>query len=424
MQTITDKVRKAHELLSRDEATTAQAHAAGKLLERLESGNINISIIGQFKRGKSSLANKMLGDDFFPVGIVPITSAVTRVVYGEDKKCEVRFKNGICREIELAELPSFVSEQENSNNALGVDEVIIHAPSEFLKGGITFVDTPGVGSYHQNNTKTAYDYLKESDGVIFLLSVDSPINQIEIEFLKNTKEYVGKFYFAVNKIDTVSRQDLEAYTGYCKLLISQLIGGGTDVAGDTVAAGGTACPEIRLFPVSAVSGEGVEELKAAVLRDSRETAREIMEASAVKKLDDIIDSTVRQLRFYWKAMNMRLEDLDKQFKAVSEFLSEQKAYAAAQEFGFEVHLNIIRLALSDKVMELFGMEYSYEIDTLPAGMAQMDKPTFLAKVDELCDNLYKTLESILLYREENTYNVAHRLNALNRMTFYLRDLQS
>ena len=66
MNTTLEKVRKAYELLSRDEATTAQAMAAGRLLERLESGNINISIIGQFKRGKSSLANRILGDEYFP----------------------------------------------------------------------------------------------------------------------------------------------------------------------------------------------------------------------------------------------------------------------------------------------------------------------------------------------------------------------
>lgn len=406
MNTTLEKVRKAYELLSKDEATTAQAMAAGRLLERLESGNINISIIGQFKRGKSSLANRILGDEYFPVGIVPITSAVTRVIYGDEKKCEVRFKNGIRKEIDFAELPEYVSEQQNSDNKLGVEEVILHAPSDFLRGGLTFVDTPGVGSYHQNNTKTAYDYLKESDGVIFLLSVDSPINQIEIEFLKNTKEYVGKFYFAVNKVDVVSEKDLDAYMTYCKQLICQFL----------------EVPDVRMFPVSAVTGTGVEELKETILKDSREVSREIMEESAEKKLGDIIESTVSQLHFYWQAMNMRLEDLDKKFKEISEFLDEQKTYADAQSFGFEVHLNIIRLALSEKVKELFGMDYSYEIDDLPAGMAQMDKPTFISKVNELCDNLYKTLETILLYKEENTYNVAHRLNALNRMSYYLRNL--
>ncbi len=407
MTDILEKVKQTYDLLSKDEACTGQARAVAKLLERLESGNINVSIIGQFKRGKSSLANRILGETVFPVGIVPITSAVTKVIYGEEKKCEVRFKNGIRKEIAFEEMPKYVSEQQNSNNELGVEEVILHAPSDFLRDGLTFVDTPGVGSYHQNNTQTAYDYLRESDGVIFLLSVDSPINQIEIEFLKNTKEYVDKFYFAVNKTDTVKEEDLKAYIGYCKMLICQMIG----------------VDSIKMFPVSAMTGEGVDKLKEVVLKDSKQISKEILEGSCKKKLSDIIEQTVKQLKFYWKAMNMRMDDLDVQFKSIAEFIVEQKQYAEAKDFGFEVHLNIIRLKLSEKVMELFGMEYSYDIEELPAGIAQMDKQTFMEKVNYLCYNLYDTLNSILLYREENTYTVAHRINAINRLTWWLRNIQ-
>ncbi len=407
MSDIIEKTQRVYDLLSKDEACSGQARATGRLLERLKSGNINISVIGQFKRGKSSLSNRILEHELFPVGIVPITSAVTKVVYGDSKKCEVLFKNGIKKEIDIEELPSYVSEQQNSNNELGVEEVKMQAPADFLKGGLTFVDTPGVGSFHQNNTKTAYDYLRESDGVIFLLSVDSPINQIEIEFLKNTGEYVGKFYFAVNKTDTVGADDLKAYIDYCDSLICQLTG----------------AENIKLFPVSAKTGEGIEELKNAILADSKEIATQIMEESGKKKLKDIIRQTTSQLRFYWKAMNMRLEDLDDKFVQIREFIDSQKEYARSQKFGFEVHLNIIRLNLSEKVKELFGMEYSYDIDELPAGISNMGYEEFIEKVDDICDHLYKTLDSILLYREENAYTVAHRINQINRLTWWLYEIR-
>lgn len=407
MSEIIEKAQRVYDLLSKDEACSGQARAAAKLLERLKSGRINISVIGQFKRGKSSLSNRILEHELFPVGIVPITSAVTKVVYGDSKKCEVLFKNGIRKEIDAAQLPEYVSEQQNSNNELGVEEVLMQAPSDFLKSGITFVDTPGVGSFHQNNTKTAYDYLKESDGVIFLLSVDSPINQIEIEFLKNTGEYVGKFYFAVNKTDTVAEADLKAYTDYCNQLICQLTG----------------AESIRIFPVSAKTGEGVEALKTAILSDYEKISEKIMEESGRKKLRDIIAQTTSQLRFYWKAMNMRMEDLDDRFAQIKEFIDTQKEYARQQKFGFEVHLNIIRINLSEKVDELFGMEYSYDIDELPAGISQMGYEEFIEKVDRLCDDLYETLNSILLYREENAYTVAHRINQINRLTWWLYEIR-
>lgn len=210
---ILDKAKKTYQLLSGEEAVGGQADHVKKLIDKLEKEDITVSIIGQFKRGKSTLANAILEDAVLPVGIVPITSAVTKVVYGK-RAAEVHYQNGVVEPVEFERLSEFISEQENAGNKLGVESVILHTPSKFLKNGLTFVDTPGVGSFHKNNTETAYHYMKESDAVIFLLSVDSPVNQIEIDFLANTREFAGKFYFAVNKTDIVEAADLDAYMGY------------------------------------------------------------------------------------------------------------------------------------------------------------------------------------------------------------------
>ena len=191
---ILEKAKKTYELLDADPAVLGQTRQAAALIEKLEKKDITVSIIGQFKRGKSSLSNKILEDEILPVGIVPITSAVTKVVYGK-RAAEVHFFKGVVEEIPFDRLSEFISEQENSDNRLGVESVVLRTSSKFLKHGLTFVDTPGVGSFHKNNTETAYHYMKESDAVIFLLSVDSPINQIEIDFLQSTREFAGKFYF-------------------------------------------------------------------------------------------------------------------------------------------------------------------------------------------------------------------------------------
>ena len=215
--------KSVYEQLSASEVCRKQARVCENLIEKLENDDITVSVIGQFKRGKSTLSNAILGGEIMPVGIVPITSAVTKVVYGEEKSAEVHFYNGAVENVEFSDLSKYISEQENEDNVLGVSEVIIRWPSGFLKKGLTYVDTPGVGSFHKNNTEVAYEYMKESDAVIFLLSVDSPINQIEIDFLYNTREYAGKFYFAVNKIDTVGEEDLNAYMKYCEKLLRELM---------------------------------------------------------------------------------------------------------------------------------------------------------------------------------------------------------
>lgn len=403
---ILEQSQRVYELLAADEACKGQAKEVRALIDKLEKRDMTVSIIGQFKRGKSSLSNAILGAEILPVGIVPITSAVTRVVYG-DRGCEVHFLNGVVKPIEFDELSTFISEQENADNRLGVDSVILRTPSDFLKDGLTFVDTPGVGSFHKNNTETAYHYMKESDAVIFLLSVDSPINQIEIDFLQSTKEFAGKFYFAVNKTDTVGETDLQAYVEYCRKLLCQLMG----------------VESVAMFPVSAKTGAGVEELKTAIAGDCLKNAGEILEASAAKKLKDLISRTLNQLDFYWKAMNMEYKELDACFAGITAAIEECKERAASTEVLFEMRLNEIKLKLSEKVLELFGIEYTYEIEELPAGLVTMSKDDFLHEVDMLCGDLNTALAGILLYREENAYAVVRRINAINKLGRSLRKIR-
>lgn len=400
--------RSVFDQLNASEVCRKQAKICENLIEKLENDDITVSVIGQFKRGKSTLSNAVLGGEIMPVGIVPITSAVTKVIYGEEKSAEVHFFNGAVKNVDFSDLSTYISEQENEDNVLGVSEVVIKWPSDFLKRGLTYVDTPGVGSFHKNNTEVAYEYMKESDAVIFLLSVDSPINQIEIDFLYNTREYAGKFYFAVNKIDTVGESDLNAYMKYCEKLLKELM--------DT--------DKIMLYPVSSREGTGLEELENAILRDCDTSIREIMEASTRKKLRELISSALNQLTFYGRAMNMEYAELDRRFAEINEYISEIKEKASGYEAIFEIHLNEIKLLLSGKVYELFGMEYTYDIAELRQSMLMMTKEEFMKQVDDICADLKDTLDRVLLYREENAYVVVRKTSALKRLAKNLKKIQS
>ena len=70
---------KAQELFSGFELCRLQEQEAQVLADRLRSRKITIAVIGQFKRGKTTLINSILGSKMLPVGIVPITAAITRI---------------------------------------------------------------------------------------------------------------------------------------------------------------------------------------------------------------------------------------------------------------------------------------------------------------------------------------------------------
>ncbi len=52
-------------------------------VQRLESREFNLVIMGLFKRGKSTVINALLGGEVVPTGVVPLTSAGTLLTYGD-----------------------------------------------------------------------------------------------------------------------------------------------------------------------------------------------------------------------------------------------------------------------------------------------------------------------------------------------------
>ena len=403
--TILEKVKEAEKLFSDYEITGNELARVQKLREKLESDHVTVSVIGQFKRGKSALVNRILEDTVLPVGIVPVTAVVTTVEYGE-KSAAVHFNNGVVKDVEFEEISTYVNEQENQDNKLNVTKVAIKTPSEFLKSGLTFVDTPGVGSMHENNTVEAYAFVKESDAVIFTLSVDSPINQIEIDFLKNAKEYAAKFYFAINKIDAIAEADLEAYLAYCRRFIAGLM----------------EVEDIMMFPVSAKEDIGVDDLKDAILEDLSTESSKILEESTKLKLHDIVVSALSQVTFYRNAMQMTHVEFDQKFEEIKAFFdqihNETAMLPAALRTNAavcEAHTNDVKNRLTAKVKELFFIDYHYEIERVSGQTAVEGEDDLVARVDNICNNLNETLNTVFMHREENTYVVARRINNLNRL---------
>src|SRR6266571_7233152 len=72
-------------------------HLAGRareLAERLEGGRFLISVVGEFKRGKSTLLNALLGRDLLPTGVLPLTAVATEVAYGPEDLVRIHRRDG------------------------------------------------------------------------------------------------------------------------------------------------------------------------------------------------------------------------------------------------------------------------------------------------------------------------------------------
>jgi small GTP-binding protein len=180
------------------------------LFTRLAADRFNVAVVGRFSRGKSSLMNAMLDTDRLPTGIVPLTSVITTVSYGS-KECAFIEHEGwsrpLARQIPLDELPAYITQQHNPGNAQRVAVARIELPAELLRRGFYFVDTPGLGSSIEANTRTTERFLPEADALMLVTSYDSPLSEEELRLLQGAASSKSRIFLVVNKHDIVSPEE-------------------------------------------------------------------------------------------------------------------------------------------------------------------------------------------------------------------------
>ncbi len=184
------------------------AAAARDLRQRLEQNRFHLVVVGQFKRGKTTFLNALLGDALLPVAVLPLTSVVTVLRYGESPRATVHLQSGRLLAIGIERLHEFVTEPGNPRNGKQVAHVDVFYPSPLLAGGVALIDTPGVASVYEHNTQVTYDFLPKIDAAIFVTSPEPPLTSAEIEFLRDLAQQVSRVFFVMNKADLADPQQL------------------------------------------------------------------------------------------------------------------------------------------------------------------------------------------------------------------------
>jgi GTP-binding protein EngB required for normal cell division len=228
MAVLLDCLQQALELPNIDRST------CGWLQEKLRGDSFHLVVAGQFKRGKSSLINALLGAPILPVAVVPLTSIVTVIRYGPQPKAHIEFQDGRGLDVAIEALSDYATERGNPRNSKRVAQVTAEYPSPWLADGVRVVDTPGIGSVYEHNTEVTRAYLPRADLVLFILSVDQPVSRDELEFLRTIREYAGKVICVLNKSDYLSASELAESIAFSQQTLHDVLG--------------TAIP---LYPVSA-----------------------------------------------------------------------------------------------------------------------------------------------------------------------------
>ncbi|HTX21650.1 MAG TPA: dynamin family protein [Candidatus Aquilonibacter sp.] len=218
-----------------------------ELMAKLAEDRFTLAVVGQFKRGKSSLMNAIIGRELLPVGVLPLTSAITIVRYGPKERLLIRRSDvslPFSQEEPVERLTEFVTEKGNPGNCKRVKTATIEVPLPFLRRGLEFVDTPGIGSAIEANTATTLKFLPECDAALFVTSGESPFTSIELEFLENIRQHVHKIFFVVNKMDLLGAKERQEVLDFVRDTIHRQTG----------------ADNVRFFPISSRRGLAAKQL--------------------------------------------------------------------------------------------------------------------------------------------------------------------
>ena len=177
----------------------------------------SILFCGEFKRGKSSLINAIIGDEICPTDIGIATAVVTRIMYGQTKKA-VRYYGNLLEgenSLKKEEIAWDDIQKYTVGDVIEIGSTVqmdLYYPSEFLKEGLVVIDTPGIGGLdprHANLTAMALPY---ADIAVFITDASEPVTESELKFYeKKVASRVKSTIVLINKSDILSQDVLQTH---------------------------------------------------------------------------------------------------------------------------------------------------------------------------------------------------------------------
>ena len=178
-------------------------------LRRLKDPSIRVIVVGEFKQGKSKLINALVNAPVCPVDDDIATSVPTVVRYGDTASAAILVPTAdgddntdVERQpVPIADLPSYVSERGNPGNSKKLVAGEVYLPRKLLSGGLTVIDTPGVGGLNSSHTLTTLTALPTADAMVLVSDASQEYTEPELRFLRQAMRLTPSVVGVLSKTD-------------------------------------------------------------------------------------------------------------------------------------------------------------------------------------------------------------------------------
>jgi GTP-binding protein EngB required for normal cell division len=254
--------------------------------DRLDAARLRVLVVGEAKRGKSTLVNALLGRDVLPSGVTPLTAVATTVRYGEDERAVVRYLDGHDEKHPLAALSDLVTERGNPGNHRRIAGVTVYVTAPLLAGGVELVDTPGTGSVFEWDTQAAHEALRSMDAAVFVLTADPPVSASERDLLEQVAQLSVTTFAVLNKADRLDDPELAEALEFTRGVLGDSGQGGPVYAVSARAALGDGDAGFAAFEAdfaAYLAARGAADLRASAVAQARRIAGSLLDEVAVTR---------------------------------------------------------------------------------------------------------------------------------------------
>jgi hypothetical protein len=299
-----------------------------ELVGRVNEGRFFVACIGQFKRGKSTLLDALVGEAILPIGELPVTTVPTVLRYGTERAARVLIENR-WQTIRPEDLGRYVSEEFNPENQKAVAGVEVFLPSPLLAAGMCLVDTPGVGSVFTGNTEATKAFIPQIDAAILVVGADPPISGDELALVAAVAANVDRIVIVLNKTDRVSLAERQQAAAFARKVLEARLKKSID----------------RIYEFSALNhlnhetdGDDwdafAEDLRRMASSAGRETTRSAAERGLRRfsaSLRGAVEERIRALREPIEDSERRIADLRQTVNQAEESLRDLGALLSAEQ---------------------------------------------------------------------------------------------
>jgi hypothetical protein len=209
--------------LARGQRDVRTARGFEDLREQASGREFRLAVAGQFKRGKSTLLNALIGRPLLPMDVLPLTSVPAFLRDGPDFDVRVRFQSGTVTSVAPEDLDDYATERGNPGNRRGVERIDITVPDRVLVPNLCLIDLPGVGSTITANSIIARETLGQIDAVLFVTGADPPITDGERAFLAEVARDVPRVFVVQNKRDLFEPEEWDRALQWNAAAISDMV---------------------------------------------------------------------------------------------------------------------------------------------------------------------------------------------------------